>query len=125
MPGIDKWPDIIQWVAGIGVLVGGALAGFFGTKIAGRKSPDDDRAQAREDERERVELKSQAMEGRLKVAFEEGQKETRREFYKTFEKYHNDLDEKIGAIDDRVRLTENQVAGMRADVEGLKARRPR
>lgn len=145
MPAIDKWPDIIQWIAGFGVLVGGAIAGFFGTKIAGRKSPlpDDDRAQVREeerqrieqarlDERKRVELESQITEARIMAAIMAGLRDNRSEFYKAFEKYHNEqqeengrVDDKISRLDDRVRTAENHLTGMRADVESLKARRPR
>lgn len=131
MPDIAKWTDFVQWIALAVGAVAGALAGIFGTRRG--RPVDDDRGderqriveQARLDERQRVQLESQVAEARIKS-------ELRSEFYKTFEKYHNDQEEESGRLRDKIeRMVDNThdlkntMTGLQAEVEALKARRPR
>ncbi len=109
MPDIAKWSEIWQWLAGVGTVVGGIIAGFLGHRIVGKRRADDDpRGQLREDERRRVELESQVADNKVREDFQAALGATRKSFFDEFAK-----------LETRVRVLEIDNATLNSEVDRL------
>jgi hypothetical protein len=102
MQDIDKLPPILQWVVGLGILIGGILAGWFGTRKS--KSGDDresgDRVAREELARALAQINeknAQIQEDKMRRDWELALKATRQSFYdqaqKITERFEADLKE--------------------------------
>lgn len=140
----DSLQSFLQWGAAIGVAIGTGVAAFFGFR--GRKAPDDDREQLREDareqarivdqarmdERERVKLATALSEERIRSEWREELKETRGKLYEVLAEYHNSqevefsrLGDKLDKLNEQFHDIKNRTTGVERDMETLKSRRAR
>ncbi len=121
----DKWPAPIQWLLGIGVVLGGFVSAWFGSRASRNAPIEDSRSQIREEERqrierarieerERVELQAKVREDSIRRDFADAISAARKSFYDEFRRIDDEFTHKHEQLDERLRKTETEVEVLKA-----------
>lgn len=105
---VDKWPPLLQWIIGVGALIGATAAGWMGARHSRTDKAEDEDAS----ERHRQEL-DRLRDSEAKLLQLQAENRLRADLVTVIEAVKLSIREEMLELERRLRQAENDLAGMR------------